>query len=345
MSISPIIPSSAASGTAPAGTTSRTASEQAEEALAARARGETSGADVFVNALGTLVSGLGDFLMSLLKALVGSHESPDEGRSEMPAGERAYSDANMRQDALSLLAALRNNPKMTTLGRSLAGKVEAPISPLAVPGTITSHFGHRDAPRDSHGHVIGSSEHKGIDIAASGNPTIHSAATGVVIRSETQRGAGGAMAGYGNWVEVADIRFDASGQPHFTGTTRRYAHLARKDVSVGTVLAQGDAVGVMGNTGNSGIGVHLHYEERKNNTPVAITIGNHVYAENDRSYRSSTVAPAAADRYASNHRGGDAYAALVKRDEYPQLPTGDAGNAPSSAAARARNRTRAAIAS
>ena len=153
------------------------------------------------------------------------------------------------------------------------------------------------------------------------------------------------MAGYGNWVEVGDIYFDKSGLPYFTGTTRRYAHLARKDVSVGAVLAQGEAIGVMGNTGNSGIGVHLHYEERKNNTPVAITIGNHVYAENDRSYRSSTVAPAAADRYASNHRGGeDAYAALVSRDAYPQLPTGDAGNGPPLTAAKARNRTRAAIA-
>ena len=66
-----------------------------------------------------------------------------------------------------------------------------------------------------------------------------------------------AIGGYGYIVEIN----------HGRGYTTRYAHLSKILVSAGQRVAKGDLIGRMGSTGNS-TGPHLHFEIRKNGTPL-----------------------------------------------------------------------------
>ncbi|RSK34423.1 LysM peptidoglycan-binding domain-containing protein [Bhargavaea beijingensis] len=89
-------------------------------------------------------------------------------------------------------------------------------------------------------------QHNGIDIARPSGKAILAADAGTVT-------ATGPQGGYGNRVVV----------DHGNGYTTLYAHLESISVKPGQKLAQGQKLGVMGNTGNS-TGVHLHFEVRKN---------------------------------------------------------------------------------
>jgi murein DD-endopeptidase MepM/ murein hydrolase activator NlpD len=88
-------------------------------------------------------------------------------------------------------------------------------------------------------------QHAGIDIAASGTVPVVSAADGVVSRSYFSES-------YGNAVMVSH---SINGKQY----TTVYAHLSSRNVSNGQVVARGQQVGIMGNTGHS-YGQHLHFE-------------------------------------------------------------------------------------
>ncbi|MDO5301421.1 MAG: peptidoglycan DD-metalloendopeptidase family protein [Tissierellia bacterium] len=88
--------------------------------------------------------------------------------------------------------------------------------------------------------------HRGIDIANPVGTPILAAKSGVITRSER-------AGSYGNWIEI----------DHQDGHITRYAHLSRRDVQVGDVVAQGDLIGLMGSTGRS-TGPHLHFEIKEN---------------------------------------------------------------------------------
>lgn len=109
----------------------------------------------------------------------------------------------------------------------------------AVGGYISSEMGARWG-----------SYHRGIDIARPSNYTIKASDNGVV----TFTGRDGT---YGNKVVVN----------HNNGYETIYAHLSQIDVSVGQVVAQGTAMGVMGSTGRS-TGTHLHFEVHKDGSYV-----------------------------------------------------------------------------
>ena len=53
---------------------------------------------------------------------------------------------------------------------------------------------------------------------------------------------------------------------HNNGYETYYAHLSEINVQVGDVLAKGDVLGKVGNTGFS-TGPHLHFEVRKDGVP------------------------------------------------------------------------------
>lgn len=113
------------------------------------------------------------------------------------------------------------------------------------PDRVTSAFGARSAPRGLGG-IIGSRNHKGVDMSAGPGRRGYSAvsvAPGTVTRAQVNH------PGFGNVVEVT----------HPDGMKSRYGHLDAINVSMGDKVAQGARVGAVGNTGRS-IAPHLHFE-------------------------------------------------------------------------------------
>ncbi|MDM5210255.1 peptidoglycan DD-metalloendopeptidase family protein [Peribacillus sp. NJ4] len=91
-------------------------------------------------------------------------------------------------------------------------------------------------------------QHAGIDIAASGTVPVVAAADGVVSRSYFS-------STYGN---VIFVTHSIGGQQW----TTVYAHLSSRQAGEGSVVAKGQQIGIMGNTGHS-YGQHLHFELHK----------------------------------------------------------------------------------
>jgi murein DD-endopeptidase MepM/ murein hydrolase activator NlpD len=87
--------------------------------------------------------------------------------------------------------------------------------------------------------------HEGIDIARPSNYAIKASDNGIVTTA-------GRHSTYGNYIVV----------DHNNGYETLYAHLSKISVSVGQVVEQGSALGVMGSTGRS-TGTHLHFEIHK----------------------------------------------------------------------------------
>jgi murein DD-endopeptidase MepM/ murein hydrolase activator NlpD len=116
---------------------------------------------------------------------------------------------------------------------------------LPVEGKITSGFGLRRDPIDGT-----LRHHRGIDIAVPEGSSIRAAAPGRVVFS-------GFSAGYGNTVIIE----------HDNGLSTLYAHNASNLVKAGDVVDKNSIIALAGSTGRS-TGSHLHFEVRKNGTPV-----------------------------------------------------------------------------
>ena len=108
-------------------------------------------------------------------------------------------------------------------------------------GRVTSYFGGRKSPGG-----IGSTNHKGIDIAVPRGTPIYAADGGTVTYS-------GWMSGYGYLVEIN----------HGNGYVTRYGHNSSLTVSVGQHVYKGQQVARAGSTGNS-TGNHCHFGVRYN---------------------------------------------------------------------------------
>ena len=109
-------------------------------------------------------------------------------------------------------------------------------------GRITSYFGGRKSPGG-----IGSTNHKGIDIAAPKGTPVYAADGGTVTYA-------GWMSGYGYLVR---IRHDGTGRETY------YGHNSSLTVSVGQHVYKGQQIARVGSTGNS-TGNHCHFEVRVN---------------------------------------------------------------------------------
>ena len=92
----------------------------------------------------------------------------------------------------------------------------------------------------------------GVDIAASVGTPLYAAAGGTVIIART----GGWNGGYGNYVVVK----------HDNGTQTLYGHMNTVGVASGQTVSQGQAIGTLGNSGNS-TGPHVHFEIRGARNP------------------------------------------------------------------------------
>ena len=110
-----------------------------------------------------------------------------------------------------------------------------------VTGRITSRFGSRSSPGG-----IGSTNHKGIDIAAPRGTPVYAADGGTVTYA-------GWMSGYGYLVRIS----------HGNGYETYYGHNSSLTVSVGQHVYKGQQIARVGSTGNS-TGNHCHFEVRYN---------------------------------------------------------------------------------
>lgn len=114
------------------------------------------------------------------------------------------------------------------------------IHPLKGAGRVSSGYGSRWG-----------SFHKGIDYAASAGTPIYASAAGQVIYSGYNNG------GYGKLIII----------DHGNGYQTYYAHCSSLYVNVGAYVSQGQNIAGVGSTGDS-TGNHLHFEVRKNGTPI-----------------------------------------------------------------------------
>jgi murein DD-endopeptidase MepM/ murein hydrolase activator NlpD len=114
-----------------------------------------------------------------------------------------------------------------------------------ISGRITSYFGNRYHP------ILKKNKyHSGLDIAAPQGDTILATDSGVVIFS-------GLNGGYGKMISI----------DHGAGFSSVYAHSSLLLVDKGQTVTKGQAIAKVGSTGLS-TGPHLHFEIRKNGTPV-----------------------------------------------------------------------------
>lgn len=183
----------------------------------------------------------------------------DEFDFENPAGsggpDRSRDPANrvneVAQDLAKVLAALDDRKRKLGLletlimERDLIKHTMPDGWPLRSGGVVTSEFGFRRHP------ITGRrSMHHGIDIAGKTGSAILAMADGLVVFS-------GRKQGYGNIVEIR----------HGSGLETWYAHNQGNLVQEGDLVRRGQEIAKLGSTGSS-TGPHVHFEVRKNGTPV-----------------------------------------------------------------------------
>lgn len=108
-------------------------------------------------------------------------------------------------------------------------------------GRITSYFGYRKNPFN-----YSSEFHHGLDIANYSGTEILAAGKGTVIET-------GYDYSFGRYIII----------DHGYNFVTRYAHLSKINVDEDEQVEKGQAIGLMGNTGES-TGPHLHFEIRIN---------------------------------------------------------------------------------
>jgi len=155
--------------------------------------------------------------------------------------ERAL--AQMEQDSRDIAVQIRRYQRTT--GRASYSTPWTGSFLRPVPGGITSGFGYRMHP------ILGVRKmHTGVDISSATGTPIRAADAGTVIWS-------GSRGGYGLCVIV----------DHGGGMSTVYGHCSGLACRAGQGVDKGQVIGYVGSTGLS-TGPHLHFEVRRNGSPV-----------------------------------------------------------------------------
>jgi len=139
-------------------------------------------------------------------------------------------------------------PPSVTVDDGKGSRLELNLAGMVEGGALVSGFGWRR----QHPMGGGGASHAGIDIKAPRGTPVRAAAAGVVV--EIAWGAD-----FGRFVRLR----------HGERLETVYAHLTRvvKPLKVGDVVTADDIIGHVGSTGRS-TGPHLHFEVRRNGTPI-----------------------------------------------------------------------------
>jgi len=172
--------------------------------------------------------------------------------TELKAAKKADDIRIAKEKAAAAKAAAKKAAQAAskvTKSESVNG-VKFTVKPLA--GTITSRFGYRVSPGG-----IGSTNHKGLDIAAGCGTPIYAAAAGTVEFAGTK----------GSFGKLVIIN-------HGSGVKTYYAHCNSLKVSAGQKVEAGTNIATVGKTGTA-TGYHLHFEVRVNG--VSKNPQNYIY--------------------------------------------------------------------
>ena len=146
---------------------------------------------------------------------------------------------NLSESMLSSIDTLKDIKSIQESTQKLLADLPT-MWPVAGRIRITNFFGFAEHPITGLTYL-----HKGIDVAKTPGADVRSAANGKVIERKFDKG------GFGNYVLIR----------HKAGFMTKYAHMERVFVKEGDIVAQGQKIGSVGNTGVS-TGYHLHFEVR-----------------------------------------------------------------------------------
>ena len=184
---------------------------------------------------------------SEISSLSGELEATNQKLAELQAAaeEAARKQKEKEAAAAAAAAAKKNNGSSAGAGSSVVSGNGTFTHPCPGYSRISSTFGYRNAPLAG-----ASTNHKGVDFAASTGTPIYAAAGGTV----TSAGYSGKA---GNLIIIN----------HGNGLLTYYMHCNTIFVSAGQKVSKGQNIGQVGTTGNS-TGPHLHFQVMNNGTPV-----------------------------------------------------------------------------
>ena len=184
----------------------------------------------------------------------GHHHRPTAAEIAAEKAERARIAGEMHQERTVAMREVHGAQLTDQLAAwqqelsSTPATLERPISPLAVPMLVQAQF---DSPRR----------------AADGSHYLHGAIDGVPATPahapvKVVAALSGRVLFAGDWDPDSGSSVLIGGRD---GRIYSYAHLAKgsAQVRVGQQIAQGEAIGIMGNTGNAREGACLHYKVRE----------------------------------------------------------------------------------